>query len=365
MPSAASLLALYVAVLTVGLLAPLDFYTRNGVTWDRDADAVVFDAPGILRSRGGAGRLYADLTSGSGLTVELLGASHAGDQVGPARIVSYSADTASRNFTLAQKGSALVIRLRTSETDANGTPQFEVPGVFADGAWHHVVVTYDFKALCAYVDGRRHLCRSSPAGDFSNWDSGHELLIGNEATAERPWRGAVSRVALYNRPLSEPEVAGLREPVTVSGHPPARDGLVALYEFTAQSGRVVADSSARAGVPLAIPKVVEKVRPFLSPEIALARRPLRGADVLDAALNLLIFVPFALLACSVLEASGRLPVTAVIVTIVATAVFSLAIESAQYFMISRSSEMQDVALNILSGGGGGVLYLLKRRGAFN
>ena len=39
-----------------------------------------------------------------------------------------------------------------------------------------------------------------------------------------------------------------------------------------------------------------------------------------------------------------------------TAAFSLAVESLQYFLISRSSEQQDVVLNILSGAIGVALY---------
>ena len=360
MPYATSLFVLYLAVLVVGLLAPLDFYTRNNVTWDRHAEAVVFDTPGILRSRGGADRLYAALRSGSGLTVELRAASHAADQRGPARLVSYSAHTGSRNFTLAQDGSALVVRLRTTATNKNGIPQFKVPEVFAPGTWSQIIVTYDFRTLCAYVDGRQRVCRSSPAGDFSNWDPTHQLLLGNESTADRPWRGAIARMALYNRPLSESEVARLHEPPPVSGPTSAREGLVALYEFTGRSGGVVVDSSARTGVPLAIPTVVEDVRPFLKHDFALARRPLRSSDVQDAVLNLVIFIPFAVLSCFALEASGRTRPNAFVIAMAATAATSLALESAQYFLVSRSSEMQDVALNIVSGGLGGVLYLLTR-----
>jgi hypothetical protein len=113
------LLILYVIVLLVGLLAPLDFYTANGVRWALDGTAVVFVSPGILRSHGSAARLHADLTSGSGLTVEVRAASHATDQVGPARIVSYSADTASRNFMLhrtAQRSSSDCGRRRAATT---------------------------------------------------------------------------------------------------------------------------------------------------------------------------------------------------------------------------------------------------------
>jgi glycopeptide antibiotics resistance protein len=122
----------------------------------------------------------------------------------------------------------------------------------------------------------------------------------------------------------------------------------------------VADSSDRAGVPLAVPQVVETVRPLLRQDVPLAARPVGDAAVLDAALNLLIFIPFALLAGFALEARGWQPSSALGVAFVATAVFSLAVESAQYFTVSRSSEIQDVVLNVVSGGPGGVLYLLSR-----
>ena len=273
-----------------------------------------------------------------------------------------SADAGARNFTIAQDGSALVVRLRSSETDDNGMPQFEVPDVFIPGEWRNIVVTYDFRDLCTYIDGRRRACRSSPAGDFSNWDPSHELSIGNEATAHRPWRGAISRVALYNRPLSAEDLAHSRESAgaAIGSSPSGRDGLVALYSFRERSGRIVGNS-VPTGVPLTMPEVVEKRRPFLRRDLALATRPFPGYVVLDVVVNLLMFVPFALLTCLVLDARRWPPKSALIAAMAATAVFSLGVESAQYFMVTRSSELQDLMLNVLSGAIGGVAYLLGRR----
>ena len=346
------MLAVYTGILAVGLLAPLALYTGNGAQWAQGADAVVFESPGILRSRRTPHRLYEDLMSGSGFAAAVRVMSHSVEQGGPARIVSYSVDAGARNFTIAQDGSALVVRLRSSETDDNGMPQFEVPDVFIPGEWRDIVVTYDFHRLCTYVDGRRRACRSSPAGDFSNWDRSHELSIGNEATAQRPWRGAISHVALYNRPLSAEDLAHSR---VSAGH-----GLVALYSFRERSGRIVGNS-VPTGVPLTMPEVVEKRRPFLRRDFALATRPLRGYVLLDVVVNSLMFVPFALLACLVLDARRWAPKRALIAAIAATAVFSLGVEAAQYFVVTRSSELQDLMLNVLSGAIGGVAYLVGRR----
>jgi hypothetical protein len=42
------------------------------------------------------------------------------------------------------------------------------------------------------------------ATDFSNWEA-YPLLIGNEATGDRPWRGALREVAIYDRVLDSDE----------------------------------------------------------------------------------------------------------------------------------------------------------------
>jgi hypothetical protein len=49
-------------------------------------------------------------------------------QAGPARIVTLSKDTSSRNFTLGQKAGAYEVRLRTTTTSANGEPSLSSPG---------------------------------------------------------------------------------------------------------------------------------------------------------------------------------------------------------------------------------------------
>jgi len=138
------LLAVYTGILTVGLLAPLDLYTGNGAQWARGADAVVFDSPGILRARRTPHRLYEDLMSGSGFAAAVRVMSHSVEQGGPARIVSYSADTGARNFTIAQDGSALVGSLQSRAFRGGPGPltrerrrgQRIVPRRVATASWH-------------------------------------------------------------------------------------------------------------------------------------------------------------------------------------------------------------------------------------
>jgi glycopeptide antibiotics resistance protein len=48
-------------------------------------------------------------------------------------------------------------------------------------------------------------------------------------------------------------------------------------------------------------------------------------------------------------------------TIAATAALSLIAESTRYFVGSRSSELQDLVLNVVSGGFGAAMYWVVRR----
>jgi len=79
------------------------------------------------------------------------------EQFGPARIVSMSTDPYFRNVTLGQEGTDLVFRFRLPFSDENGRkPELIIPGLFADGAPHHIVVTYDKTAVRFYIDQINH-----------------------------------------------------------------------------------------------------------------------------------------------------------------------------------------------------------------
>lgn len=75
------------------------------------------------------------------------------DQKGPARIISLSADSLHRNFTLGQQGSDLDLRIRTPITGANGADtKLSIPGIFADTDPHQIVITYSGATIQVYVD---------------------------------------------------------------------------------------------------------------------------------------------------------------------------------------------------------------------
>lgn len=150
-------------------------------------------------------RFYEAWRASSAFTCELWLQTERTDQQGPARIVSFSTNASQRNLTIGQQGDALEVRLRTTQTDANGMPATSTPAGSLTNELTHVVVSRDAAGqLRIDIDGREVARRTVP-GDFSNWDTGFPLLLGNEASGDRPWLGRLVLFAVYDRALTESE----------------------------------------------------------------------------------------------------------------------------------------------------------------
>ena len=343
-------LALYAVLMVVLLLWPFDFFLPfqpNSAHWIGGSNGIAFPGKGQLLEAD-AEHLGRDdcFLSGTGLTVETWVTPFNTDQTGPARIVSYSKDTGQRNFTLGQNGRELVFRLRTENTDANGTRhQMTVRDVFGSSGPIHIAVTYDFHREAVYVNGRLRADRPLPGGRFHNWDPSHRLVIGNEVTGNRPWLGEIYLMALYKRPLTAIEVlqnyqAGWK---ARGGRPTGRvvAGLAVEHLFAEGKGNVAKDSSTNCiAVDLHLPQWIgtkAERGPF--------QKGYLGGGVSDPLLNILIFMPIGfLLAGRMRIRRGRDYGKAVTVFVLGT-LFTVAIEAIQFFILSRTSSLLDILMN--------------------
>jgi hypothetical protein len=133
------------------------------------------------------------------------------NQAGPARLVSLSSGASQRNITLGQDGGRFEVRLRSSATSANGLPG--VQSVVGSAGTQRTQVVYSRDAegqARMWVDGKER-GSGKVGGDLSNWDDGFQLMLANETTLDREWRGTFHSVAIYSLALSPEELASGRD----------------------------------------------------------------------------------------------------------------------------------------------------------
>jgi mono/diheme cytochrome c family protein len=159
-------------------------------------------------------------------------------QEGPARIISYSAGTDARNFTMGQTMYSYDFLQRSSTTDANGMPELQTAAGDEDlqATLQHVVLTYD------PVNGRRVYVNGQYTGDMdpvaggnlNDWDNSFAFVLGNEVSGDKPWLGKLRMVAIHNRALTPEQIqqnfeAGVGEKYFVLFNVAAHTGIPDSY----------------------------------------------------------------------------------------------------------------------------------------
>jgi hypothetical protein len=127
-----------------------------------------------------------------------------------ARIVSYSAGTQARNFTLQQTLYNYDFQLRTNETSLNGDPALSTPDAaeVLQATLQHVVATYN------PIDGRRIYVNGVlvsqtdpiPGGTLVDWQDTFAFVLGNEASNDGLWQGTFRLVAVHRRAMTQEQV---------------------------------------------------------------------------------------------------------------------------------------------------------------
>jgi hypothetical protein len=127
-----------------------------------------------------------------------------------ARIVTYSAGTTARNFTLQQTLYNYDFQLRTTETSLNGDPALSTPDAaeVLQATLQHVVATY------SPIDGRRLYVNGIlasatdpiPGGTLIDWQDTFALVLGNEASSDGLWQGTFRLAAVHRRALTNAQI---------------------------------------------------------------------------------------------------------------------------------------------------------------
>lgn len=143
------------------------------------------------------------------------------------RILTLANNDQERNLTIIQRGPRLFLWMRTPANGPAGDVEETSLAVVQKGYPHHLVLAYGKDKLTVYVDGQAAWTRNRITGDFSNWES-MKMRLGASSEGKQPWRGEIERVLIYNRKLSDEEVAQhANSSIVMSGQRlPVKEGVV-------------------------------------------------------------------------------------------------------------------------------------------
>jgi hypothetical protein len=226
----------------------------------------------------------------------------------------------------------------------------KLPHAFDHGDTITAVISSDGRFCTAWHSHGIFKKTDLAQGPRLRWDSTATITFGSFVNGRIPWKGVIHSFAFFDRPLTLEEVAD------GTYHTPQADPVL-LYRFPPDSGRVRADEGRSPHASLVFPSTYSVPgREFLASPFA----PWRGRwQLYDVLFNIVGFLPFGFLLGRVLRRRHMHFAVLVLLTACVACLFSLTIETLQYFLPSRSSSLVDVVTNTIGGTIGAWISVLR------
>ena len=123
-----------------------------------------------------------------------------------ARVVTMSINAGARNFAVGQMHSAWAAQLANDNSGVDGQGSPILSGGTVVTTTTQLVVTGDASTRKLYVDGVL-VANDGLGGPLGDWNSNYRLAFGSEPSLSNPWTGSLLLVAIYDRALSDAEIA--------------------------------------------------------------------------------------------------------------------------------------------------------------
>jgi hypothetical protein len=186
---------------------PLPLTLTGQVAWHSSTNGVVL-AGGVLHTSGPATKLLTALQATNQSTVELWLVPATAVQEGPARFVAVRGTTGPHVAMLGQRSQEVESWLQhtgKNKGSAKNTPWLTTTTQVMTPQLLHVVHTYDGRVERLYINGVEQATLAI-SGTFATWNPAAVLYVGNEPTLDRPWKGVLRLLAIYDRALSPTDI---------------------------------------------------------------------------------------------------------------------------------------------------------------
>jgi VanZ like protein/concanavalin A-like lectin/glucanase superfamily protein len=332
---------LVVSTLFAAGLWPFNPFPRNQVAWLNTGKGLQFGDHGVVFSKESieSNRLKGD----SFCTLAIRLQPDAGYPNGSGNLLGFYTPEDPSQFRLMQWRDVLLIRKDYRDAEKGlKTAEIDLEQAFLAGEPVSFTITANPDGSVAYQNGVR--AASTTRTGLSCGDFAGQLVLGDSAVIDNPWRGKVLDVVIYDRELTSKEIASEYASWNANQTIQELGGdqhVVAHYAFNEGSGRKV-HGQAGAAPDLYIPEI------FKVPHKKMLMWPWEEShdkrDFRDISINILGFVPFGFVFVAYLTLNRNVGHPA-IMTVFCGAAISLAIEILQVYIPGRDSGILDVITN--------------------
>ena len=338
------------SVLFAGLW-PFDLSPKNRAYWLTDGEGLYFDGQrdrwklsvgGIAYTPSPLSSLKPACSEKGLFTIEILVKPALEVNNGVPHILSLTNDSGKDVFYLGQWKQWFIVRwFSYDQRGKRLMREIGVSDALVKGKTTLLTITSNQESTSIYQDGQlaKRFQGTALIGEKESI-RGDSIALGNSRNATSSWTGSILALKLYERELSETEIAQGRKVVTPDN---AHEGLIASFAFLETRGGSIPDLSGNQN-SITVPELITTTNPVLTwPDRNVQNRASLTKDVI---VNVLGFVPFGFLLSIWREQTNRSSRwRSCLFTILVGALISLGIEVAQAFIPARDSSMIDLICN--------------------
>lgn len=355
-------------LLTAGLLFaglwPFDPSPKNRAYWLPNEGGLYFDGHrdrwklsvgGIAYTPAGLRSVKPTSSEKGSFTIEIVLRPAVEVSSGVPYIVGFSDDSGNEAFYLGQWKQSLIVRWYTlDQSGKRWIKEIGVRDALIKGKTQQVTLVSNRTACNIYVNARlaKNFQDVALVGERESI-RGYSVILGNSEDAKSSWTGRILALKVYERALSESEIAqDLSGPAKIA----PSEGLVAAYAFDKSHSTSIPDLSGNMNT-LTVPERVALTNSILAwPDW---RNQKDSSPAKDIVVNILGFVPFGFLfALWRVQAYPPRRWRSYLFAVLIGAFISLVIEVGQAFIPARDSNMMDLISNTVGTAIGAVFLVL-------
>jgi len=217
--------------------------------YDGNGDYLKIDADSVLNNHFSGSRNGGD---GTGGTLSMWYTMHNAGQSSYGKLYTKQGDNDSLGLATSNARKINWVFPTTSGSPASTAGECDFVHTHSTSTWYHFVMVYDMDDVTSaqpkcYIDGSEETVTSTRLGGgeyaSNDDDTGNDIYIGNyHNNGLRSWDGNMDEISIWNRKLSDAEVASLYNsgiPTDLEGI----NGLIGWWRMEEGTGTTVADSS--------------------------------------------------------------------------------------------------------------------------